>query len=291
MEKKYQNSLFIFRRDLRLHDNTALIQALEQSEAVIPCFIFDPRQVSTKNQYRSLNALQFMVESVQDLDAQLREQHGKLFIFHGEPVKVLAALIKQISIDAIFCNRDYTPFSIERDNSIKHLCNQHHINFHQMGDALINEPESIKSASGTPYTIFTPFFKKSRTVSVSHPADNRSTNFYTKIIKGSESQAIYKKVISANNKYLHVSGGRTEGIKLLKKTTLLDDYAATHDYPAEQTSNLAPYLKFGTISIGEAYQTIANKLGSGHPLLRQLYWRDFFTHADQIYPEVTLLRK
>ena len=72
MKKEYQKSLFIFRRDLRLEDNTALINALKSSECVIPCFILDPRQVENKNnQYKSNNALQFMIESLRDLDRQL----------------------------------------------------------------------------------------------------------------------------------------------------------------------------------------------------------------------------
>jgi deoxyribodipyrimidine photo-lyase len=54
MKKEYQKSLFIFRRDLRLEDNTtALIDALKSSECIIPCFILDPRQVESKNIRRS----------------------------------------------------------------------------------------------------------------------------------------------------------------------------------------------------------------------------------------------
>jgi deoxyribodipyrimidine photo-lyase len=59
MEKPYKLSLFIFRRDLRLQDNTALIEALRHSEQVIPCFIFDKRQIEN-NDYRSDACLQFM---------------------------------------------------------------------------------------------------------------------------------------------------------------------------------------------------------------------------------------
>jgi deoxyribodipyrimidine photolyase len=53
MKKEYQKSLFIFRRDLRLEDNTALINALKSLECIIPCFILDPRQVESKNIRRS----------------------------------------------------------------------------------------------------------------------------------------------------------------------------------------------------------------------------------------------
>ena len=61
---KHNSSLFIFRRDLRLADNTGLNNALAQSNKVIPCFIFDPRQVEDSNKYKSNNAIQFMIESL-----------------------------------------------------------------------------------------------------------------------------------------------------------------------------------------------------------------------------------
>jgi len=64
MPKKYKISAFIFRRDLHLEDNTGLIDALKASEQVVPCFIFDPHQITKKNAYRSENSIQFMIESL-----------------------------------------------------------------------------------------------------------------------------------------------------------------------------------------------------------------------------------
>lgn len=66
MTDKYGRSLFLFRRDLRIPDNTGLIEASSASETVVPAFIFDPRQAS-RNPYFSLNAFQFMIESLHDL--------------------------------------------------------------------------------------------------------------------------------------------------------------------------------------------------------------------------------
>lgn len=79
MIKKYSKSLFIFRRDLRLTDNHGLQAALAQSKQVIPCFIFDPLQVGDKNSYRSTNAIQFMIQSLQELDDALKKR-GRIYI-------------------------------------------------------------------------------------------------------------------------------------------------------------------------------------------------------------------
>jgi deoxyribodipyrimidine photo-lyase len=101
VEKQYKKSLFIFRRDLRLQDNSALIAALQQSKTVIPCFIFNPKQVE-KNPYRSLNAIQFMLETLSELASDLHKRNARMYFFYGDPCNVVEKLIKQESLDAIF---------------------------------------------------------------------------------------------------------------------------------------------------------------------------------------------
>jgi deoxyribodipyrimidine photo-lyase len=78
MKKKFEKSLFLFRRDLRLEDNTGLIFALESSEIVIPAFIFTKEQIEN-NPFRSDHCLKFMIESLKDLENQLKAKDGKLF--------------------------------------------------------------------------------------------------------------------------------------------------------------------------------------------------------------------
>src|SRR5271170_6028937 len=97
--KLYKKSVFIFRRDLRIHDNTGLNQALLLSEHVIPLFNFDPVQVGSKNQYRSENAIQFMIESLQAVDSSLRKKQGKLYLFHADTQQVISHIIKHERID------------------------------------------------------------------------------------------------------------------------------------------------------------------------------------------------
>lgn len=160
MQKNYKKSLFIFRRDLRLEDNTGLIAALQQSESVIPCFIFDTRQIGKTNAYRSIPAIQFMIESLQDLEQQIAKRHGHLYLLFGIAQKVIETLLKKEKIDAVFCNRDYSPFSMTRDDALAKVCHAHNAAFKQYDDLLLTEPEKIMTTSGTPYNIFTAFYKK-----------------------------------------------------------------------------------------------------------------------------------
>jgi deoxyribodipyrimidine photolyase len=64
----YGKSVFLFRRDLRISDNTGLIEASQASKTVVPLFIFDQRQ-GARNPYFSPNAFQLMIES---LEASIR---------------------------------------------------------------------------------------------------------------------------------------------------------------------------------------------------------------------------
>src|SRR5579872_7178864 len=168
--KQYKKSVFIFRRDLRIQDNTGLNQAAMLSEQVIPIFNFDPAQIGNKNEYRSENAIQFMIESLQSLDDALHKKSGKLYLFYGDIIKTISHIIKQERIDALFLNLDYTPFSLARDNAIKELCVKHTIAFHGFHDALlIGDPNSIKTGGGTPYGIYTAFYKRASQESVPEP--------------------------------------------------------------------------------------------------------------------------
>jgi deoxyribodipyrimidine photo-lyase len=286
--KQYQKTLFIFRRDLRLQDNIGLYAALSESDTVIPCFIFDPRQVGKNNDYRSSNAIQFMIESLKDLAEQLAEKKGRLYIFYGEAEDVIKKLIKTEKIDAVFFNRDYTPFSIKRDKAIQKVCEQADIYCAQYADALLNDPEAIKTGSGNPYSVFTPFYKYCvKHFPIKAPFSLRLHNFYTKAIKSAESKELLKKIAGNENPHLHVHGGSERGKKILNALKKFKNYEKERDLPAlSLTTHLSAYLKFGCVSIRQAAEAIKEHLGPHHPLLRQLYWRDFYYHVAYHSPYV-----
>ena len=95
MKKTYKKALFLFRRDLRLEDNTALLFALKQAEEVIPAFIFTPEQIE-KNRYRSDRCLQFMIESLEDLQEELKAKGGKLYLFFDHPQKIVEECLHKL---------------------------------------------------------------------------------------------------------------------------------------------------------------------------------------------------
>lgn len=285
MKKKYSLALHIFRRDLRLHDNTALIEALNLSKEVIPCFIFDKRQIEN-NRYKSDHCIQFMMNSLQNLDDAFQQKQSRLYYFYGIAEDIVAELLHQLPIQAVFVNRDYTPFSLHRDNAIEKHCRAQSLAFRTYADALLHEPEETLKSSHEPYTIFTPFFKRASLLSVATPQKNLHQHYYREKIS-LENKKIIASLLQKNHAQLAIKGGRDEGLFLLKQIKTLADYQTVHDFPAiHGTSLLSAHHKFGTVSIRETYAVINQLFGKTHPLIRQLYWRDFFTHILFHFPSV-----
>jgi deoxyribodipyrimidine photo-lyase len=284
MNKSFQLSLHIFRRDLRLHDNTALHAALTLSKKVIPCFIFDPRQLE-ENPFKNTHAIQFMWQSLSELNHALAKHHSHLYCFHGMAEEVVHHLLTKIKIDAVFINRDYTPFSLKRDKALQTRCQQNNIAFHCMADALLLEPEEITQHNHQPYTVFTHFFNKAKQLPVNAPEKACRGQFFNEKISGEDNKLLHAAMPLTNE--CVQPGGRQAGLTLLKKIPSFAHYATTRDYPAKNgTTHLSPHLKFGTISIREAYQTISHHFNPHHTLIKELYWRDFFTHIAFHYPHV-----
>ncbi len=264
-------ALFIFRRDLRLEDNTALLKALEESENVIPAFFLDPRQLKN-NDYFSENAYEFMIDSLKELDVELKRKGSKLYLFEAKPEEV----IKDLGVGSVYLNKDYTPFSKERDEKIKKVCEEENIGFKSYHDLLLNEPGKVLKDDGKPYTVFTHYFNKAVRNKVKKPVKNNYSNYYKGEIKNTVSLPSVE-----SNPDLFVKGGRKEALDILKKNLLR--YDEERDYPSVKgTTGLSAHHKFGTISIRESYEAFKDV----HALKRELYFRDFFTYIAHHHPWV-----
>jgi deoxyribodipyrimidine photo-lyase len=278
----YTTSVFIFRRDLRLHDNTGLNAALRHSKNVIPCFIFDPRQIE-RHAYQSKPGLNFMVQAIEDLEQQLNKVGGELVLCNGEAHDLINQLFKRHRIEAVFINRDYTPFSRLRDSQIADSCKHLGVALHVLPDALLTEPEQAMKADRTPYKVFTAFYNHAKQFQIAPPQPLEAGHFLSMNI-----EATFNFPISmANEPKGFIQGGRQHALSVLDQIGTCGDYADSRNYPHKNaTSRLSAHLKFGTCSVREVYYAIAERLGRDHPLLRQLYWRDFFTHIGFHFPSV-----
>jgi len=286
--EKYKNGLFIFRRDYRVVDNIGLNKLQQVCENIYTIFIFTPEQVGTSNPYKSHNAIQFMIESLEDLQEQLHNVGGKLQCFYGSNISVLSDIIKENQIDIVAFNYDYTPYAVKRDNSIISMCNKIGIQILCSHDYYLVEPQTVLNGSGDPYQKFTPFYTSLLKTEITKPLSSRKLSASSKKIKINNQS----KIITLNdamdkftriNDELAVNGGRQMAKKqLLQALKMQAQYSKTHnllDYP---TSKLSAYIKFGCVSIREVYKAFKGN----HDFIRQLVWRDFYVNILYSFPHV-----
>jgi len=290
--KSFKKTLFIFRRDLRLNDNTGLIKSLNQSKEVIPCFIFEDAQIES-HPYLSVPGFRFMIDSLKDLDSQLRDYGSCLSLFRGVSFEIIKELIETQGIDCVCVNRDYTPFSLKRDEKTAEICRQRGVSFESCSDLLLNDPEKTLKKDGKPYTVFTPYFRNAFRFQIEEPEQIPENRFST-ILKNQDSglEKIFSEILEHSSPLPDIKGGRRSCLNILNKLRSFSEYETQRDFPyLDMTTGLSAHLKFGTCSVREIYHTIKNILGSelldtGYPLVRQLYWRDFFTHIAFFFPHI-----
>lgn len=287
-DAQFDRSVFLFRRDLRLEDNTGLLAACEKSSEVIPLFCFDPRQADEQhNEYFSENAFRFMCDSLLSLDGRLKSRGSKLHIGKDKPHKLLPALIKARSIDAVFVNADYSPFSQKRDEKIADACAANDTDFHTHHDITLTQPGEVLTGSDSPYKVFTPFFEKARTQDVATPRRNNFSNFIRIRHPKLHTPTAIADMRPDGGDEIVQSGGRRNATGKLQRIGRLNNYENSREIPAEDgTSRLSAHLKFGTISPREFYWTVCDELGKDHGLIQELYWRDFYMHVLYHFPHV-----
>jgi len=285
MDEKLENGLFIFRRDLRIVDNNGLNFLSKLCKNIYTIFIFTPEQVGSGNKYKSDNSVQFMIESLVNLSAEIRSQGGQLHTFYGKNNKVISDCIKKFDINIVAFNLDITPYARERDDEIVKMCQKMKIFVTYDHDYYLHNPGSITSGTGQPYQKFTPYYETARKIKVQEPISKHKLPLKTKdiTISGKITLDQAMKKFTHINPDILVHGGRPEAIKLLSKAVKsIKNYQATHNELTKQTTELSAPIKFGCISIREVYKALHNKTA----LIRQLYWRDFYANILYEFPRV-----
>lgn len=301
MSKQPGISIFIFRRDLRIRDNTAFIECFKEKDIIIPIFIFSPSQV-TNNEYKSNRSVQFMIESLESLEKELSRNNNSnkqpILYFYGQELSIIQSIHKKIVFDNIYINKDYTPFSKHRDETIKSFCDKNKINFYSFHDVCLYVPGSILTGNGEIYKKYTPFYNncvknKNLIPSASKVISNNksfisNTKLYDKCLN-------LKNLISLKEAYLKLTiptatnrffGGIEEANKKLSLINEFSNYQDERNDLTKETTQLSPYIKYGCLSIRDVYEKILSSLkNKSEDIIKQLIWRDFYIHLMNEYPE------
>jgi len=268
-------NIFWFRRDLRLIDNTALHESLKKNN-VKPIFIFD---TNITNKLEKDDArLSFIHSLLFSINKDLNTHDSSVFCYHGKPEVIWQELISNYEIDTVFWNRDYEPYSIKRDNTIKQLLKNNNIEIKTFKDQVIFEEFDVLKKDNNPYTVYTPY--KNKWLSTFEEINNMED---IKINKQINFNNFYKK----SNPFpsLKELGFIQSNIKVKPfNFKYLSDYESFRDYPHKDfTSYLSPHLRFGSTSVREC---INFALKTNSVFLSELIWREFFMQILFHFPHV-----
>ena len=272
-------TLFIFRRDLRIHDNTTLnlVKNKYPKSEILPIFIFNKKQINeNENKYYSKNAAQFLFESLDELNFMN-------YYYTDNEIAILDELYKKYKFDVISYNKDYTPYAKKRDGEINLWANNKKIEIIASEDYTLHNIGEITKDDKKPYLKFTPFYKKSILKKPRSLFSNKTFNF----IKDDKSLLLSSLnfIRPKPNKFILVNGGRKNALIILQqlKNGKFNNYDTERDYPyLDKTTKLSAYIKFGCISIREIYYT----LPLTHGIIRELYWHDFYAIITYYFPYV-----
>ena len=275
------NTVFLFRRDLRIYDNTALNNLRDNypSAKILPIFIFNKKQIDKdKNKYYSANAVQFLFESLDELP--------EINCYYTDnDLTVLADLKKRLGIKAIAFNKDYTPFAINRDKEIQDWCKTNGVDCITAEDYSLFKIGAVMKDDNKPYLKFTPFYKKAILKKPEAIRSGQEKPFPFFNDNKSKSLVDLKFLRPTSNPYLKVNGGRKRALEILKKVkeNYFKDYDKDRDYPyLDKTTKLSAFIKFGCLSIREIYFALPVK----HALVRELIWREFYLYINFFFPHI-----
>ncbi len=283
-------NIFIHHRDLRFKDNTTLIKQNKEEGNITPIFVFDPKQIDKKkNPYFSDNLVQFMIQSIIELNDDYKKKKGELYTFKGDYLKILKELNNKIGINSIGFNFDYSPYAKERDQKIIDFCVKNDIKIYNEEDMLLHNllDGKTKSKSEEPYKVFTPFKNNLIKKKVRSVNKYNSYNFKknTKLKKSKYYFKDYTKLYTPNDNVL-VDGGRKWAINRIKNLKKFNNYSECRDQMTYETTLLSASINFNVLSIREIYEKVKKLFGQSHGIINELFWRDFYYNILFFFPHI-----
>lgn len=268
------------RRDLRLLDHAALYHALKSDNPVVPVFVFDTNILNDLDDKHD-RRVTFIHDVLEDLQEKLSKLGSTLDVFYGTPQQAFEHFTKEYDVKEVFANIDYEPYAVKRDADIAQKLKAKDIAFHLYKDHVIFDPSEVLKDNGQPYTVFTPYSKKWKSLLNDfylkpYPVEKYFRNFHRQKAK---------KVPSL--RAIGFQAGFRGFPPLTVKDSLIKNYDKTRDIPGiEGTTHYGVHLRFGTISIRELADR-ANSLNE--TFLSELIWRDFFQMIIWHFPHVVTL--
>nr|MBP6784923.1 deoxyribodipyrimidine photo-lyase [Verrucomicrobiales bacterium] len=292
---RYHTVIHWFRRDLRLSDNVALQRATMDSDSVVPVYVSSSWKGA--HQWTGPGRQAFLCGCLASLAKNIDHIGGRLIFRRGGVRAELENLINESQADAIYLNRDPDPYGREVEKSIRQLCREKGIGFHDFQDVVLHEPHEVLTGTGNPYKVYTPYsrtwFAQEKPGVVETVRKMRTPS---SIFQG-DVPTLTDWGLSFRGDLLREPGEKAARARLQNAVeSAIGSYAGKRNDPAaDATSHLGADLRYGTLSVREVFHRAEEALAvvksgaeriSIQTFQKQLAWREFFMAILHHFPEV-----
>ena len=292
--------IYWLRQDLRLDDNPAL-QAALKTGAVIPVYIHDPQ---SEGVWQPGGASDWWLhQSLENLSSDIQSKGSRLIFRQGDSLSELKKLIQETGAKFIYWSRRYEPEIILRDKKIKEDLKKSGIDAQSFNANLLVEPWQVQTGGGTPFKVFTPFWKKCLGLAepsepIPEPKKIAAPTSWPQSCDLLDFKLMPKIrwFEGMNKNWFPGEMGAHKELKLFLDENALQ-YLDGRDVPSiRATSRMSPYLHFGEISPRRIWHDVQKKsaktkqvgwIRQAEGFIRQLYWREFAHHLLFHFPQTT----
>ena len=286
-----KNAIAWIREDFRIDHNPALSYATQNHENVIALYIYNNNDFDKKREAQKW----WVSKSLESLEKELSEYKVSLEIVKGDEIEIFSKINKKDNI-SVYWNKIYEPDVITKGKKIRDIFIKNEIDYKYFKGNILTEFQDVTKNDGTPFKVFTPFWRNAEQVYLNQPPAKKYTvKKKTKKVSYFEKCIYTKNILPKNNwykkfeKYWKVS--EYESKKILKNLidNKIKNYGTSRDIPSiEGTSKLSPYIKHGQIHVNSIWKECSEIKSKGigyRKYINELGWREFSHSLINYFPE------
>jgi deoxyribodipyrimidine photo-lyase len=271
-----------FRRDLRLGDNPALLEAVADGP-VLPLFVLDPALWGPAGPSRRA----YLGASLRSLDGQLRQQRTRLGVVRGKPERRVLLAAKEVGAERVHVAADFGPYGHQRDLDVERALADAGIELVRTGSPYAVAPGRVTNGSGDPYKVYTPFGRAWADHGWRDPADPPTGASWLEL----EDTTDIPDPALPDGLGLPEAGEAAATRRWEEFLDRVDAYDDDRDKPGvDGTSHMSVHLKWGEIHPRTMLAALARKRSAGAATYRkELAWREFY--ADVLFHQPRTARE
>lgn len=286
------NAIVWIREDLRIEHNSALSFASQNHKKVSTLYIYNNKNFDKKREAQKW----WLSKSLEAFEIDLKKFNISLEIIEGDEIEILSKIKKNDDV-TIYWSKVYEPDIIAKGKKIRDIFIKNQINYKYFKGNILNEFQDITKNDGTPFKVFTPFWKNAELKYL-----NQVPSKISQIKKLDKSFTFFKNTIEAKEilpnknwfkkfeKYWRPSEieAKIKLDELIKDK--INNYGEARDIPGVNgTSKLSPYLKFGQINVESIWNkcsSLAKKAKGYRKYINELGWREFSHSLINYFPQM-----